>query len=189
MLTPVPIDNAEAEQSQVSVQYESNPKDNRMGINVELYRPRIYLLPDSLLAVKRYMLPWLDNMTRSLAKWKEATEKANRTYLSLNKEISNSLFIAAVQKMDRIQQIEAEETKKIQQQNSVMDLIVLLKSPELCVLENPTMAESSAFVLHLGDSRVRMVTRGSEQQIDLQLTQFDANFCRLKSDVRDYYCC
>jgi len=85
--------------------------------------------------------------------------------------------------MDKIQQLEAEESKKIQQQNSVLDLIVMLKSPELCVLENPSMAESSAFVLHLGDSKVRMVTRGSEQQIDLQLTQFDANFCRLKSDV------
>jgi hypothetical protein len=78
LLTPVSLGNAEAEESQISVMYESNPKDNRMGVNVELYRPRIYLLPDSLLALKRYMLPWLDNMTRSLAKWKEATEKANR---------------------------------------------------------------------------------------------------------------
>lgn len=78
LLTPVALGNAEAEESQISVLYESNPKDNRMGVNVELYRPRIYLLPDSLLAVKRFMLPLLDNMTKSLAKWKEATEKANR---------------------------------------------------------------------------------------------------------------
>jgi len=66
-----------------------------------------------------------------------------------------------------------EGEKKKEKEDTIMNISVLVDSPELSLVENYRMQESKAFVMNLGSTKVKMISSSAgKQTINLTLTDF-----------------
>jgi vacuolar protein sorting-associated protein 13A/C len=154
---------------QIAVEYGTTPATQRTDIKVLLNYPRISIIPDSLAYIYKFSMSVTNATLKELADFQSLSRDANQTEKSLD------------------QPKKSEEVKEKQDVASpvvsAMVATVVIKSPEIAVVEDSFSPSTSAFIMHLGDSTVRFIQTGDGQQkIDLHLENFDLSKCNLSAD-------
>jgi len=167
MLSPLTTENNEPH---LEFKFESNSTTGVMAIVVNLNKPQLIVLSDCLLELKRYLLPLLDRLSKSLNTWKQAIEK------------EKELELKPLSQEDKIKEIAKREKENFRQLNTVTDIRIVLKYPRVFVIERPEEDETNAFVALFGVSQFRMVLTGSGQlKLDLDLRSFETSVTRIKT--------
>lgn len=190
--SPVPPPH---QRPQFSLTYHAEPAQLFTLIKMELYRPRLYLIPSAIQELYEFAMDQVDVMVKSLARLKEAQAAQQKAENSprpgtLSSKNSSSSLIAAVTRPTTTavspKPLVAETGDVEDVPVSTMRIEVLLTSPELCVVENTDKVDPIAIVLHLGESKLRLFTTSdSQMKLDLGVQKLDAYKCILDADRSD----
>jgi hypothetical protein len=71
-------------------------------------------------------------------------------------------------------------------EETVMKIDISLKSPEICAVDDSTKSLPAAFLMHLGNSDIKMITSsGGDFKMAMNLEQFDIQKCFIDAYVRN----
>jgi len=118
----------------VVVKYEKEQPSERQSVSVNIDRPRVYAIPEPLLALKDMVLPLLDSVNKTLAsmnpsgKADEQQPKQDQPKIEQNKEG----LVAPV---------------GLKGSQGPMSLRLLITNPEICVLEDPSREDSRGLMV------------------------------------------
>lgn len=191
--SPAPAPN---QRPQFSLTYHAEPAQYFTLIKMELYRPRLYLIPSAIQELYEFAMDQVEVMVKSLQKLKEAQAQAAETAAAESRPTLASTRSRSSFRMASSSAISAAtssavskpvDPKKAEEEPvSTMRIEILLTSPELCVVENTEKSDPVAIVLHLGESKLRLFTTSdSQMKLDLGVQKLDAYKCILDAEHSD----
>jgi hypothetical protein len=169
-------DGIQLTKPQFALNYKAEPSENFTSIKMELFRPRLYLIPDAIKDLYEYAMDNVNRMTKSLAQLK-ASSIIDKDSLESLKDVDDHRNV----KIDP-GAVPSDSEGAI----TTMSVEVLLTSPELCVVENTEKSDPVALILHLGESKLRLfMTSDGQQKLDLGVQKLDAYKCILDAEHSD----
>lgn len=187
---------APGQRPQFSLTYQADPAQFFTLIKMELFRPRLYLIPGAIQEIYEYVMDQVEVMVSSLQKLKESQAQAHDSESIPEQRPaalpSSGSTVALPDGSSAVNSTAASSSapsKKVSSEETpvtTMRIEILLTSPELCVVENTEKSDPVAIILHLGESKLRLFTTSdSQMKLDLGVQKLDAYKCILDAENSD----
>lgn len=152
----------------LTTEYSTTPATQRTDIKVSFNNPRISLIPDPLAYTYKFSMALLNRSLKGLAEFQQLSKDGTEPAVQLPEAVpASSSSSSAVAPSSVV---------------SAMVVTLVIKRPEIAVVEDATQASSPSFVMQLGDSNVRFIQTGDGQQkIDVHVENFELSKCVLSA--------
>lgn len=211
-------DSPSASQShppQFSFSYQLDPNQYYTSMRMELFRPRLYLIPGAIQELYEFAMDQVETLVKSLENLKKshaaasADEKKKKEIdnddMNAEKDPKHHHSVGPISRRSSISLAASSQPKNATSAPSVLSankaqgdeaekeeptsttkIEIILTSPELCVVENTDKVDPIALILHLGESKLRLFTTSDGQmKLDLGVQKLDIYKCILDAERAD----